>query len=297
MRDGATGHMSVCSYHCFSAMDYEVCKLDASRNSLRLAALAGAFAALCAVVAAANAACPPAPAPVASNGGAPVHLERDSESCRVFSSRYSYDAKTGTYGGLVWHEETPAEIQRLVEQGNRVVFTDRLMAGSKMQVTEYLNPGLNHYFLAIPDEQEAIERGEAGPGWVRTGYGFTARTGTSSPLSAYVYRFYRPLWPGRNTYFITFDLQESFTLQRNSYATPADEPRWNYEGVPFNAFPVLFGGTCAASQVPVWRAYNGGPRRGVEPNHRFSTDKSVIDAMVSQGWIAEGIAFCVDAAA
>jgi hypothetical protein len=278
-------------------MEQDMRRPHASRNWYRLAAVIGAFAAVPAWVAAANPVCPPAPEPGNWNGGGPMYLERDSESCRIFSSRYAYDPKTGTYGGLGWHENTAAETQHLAELGNRIVITDRQLAGSKIQVIEYLHPGLNQYLLAIPDEWAAIERGEAGPGWVRTGYGFTARTGTSSPVSIYVYRFYRATGPGGNSYFYTVDLQESFALQRVAHVTPADRPRWNYEGVPFNAFPVLFGGSCAAGQAPVWRAFNGGPLRGVEPNHRFSTDKSVIDGMVRQGWIMEGIAFCVDAAA
>jgi hypothetical protein len=67
-------------------------------------------------------------------------------------------------------------------------------------------------------------------------------------------------------------------------------------GVPFHTVPVFFRGACTANQVPVWRAFDGVPHRRVESNHRFSTERSVIDGMVSQGCIMEGIAFCVDAA-
>jgi hypothetical protein len=77
-----------------------------------------------------------------------------------------------------FHELTPANIQYWLDNGIRVVMTDRMVACAKTEVIEYLNTGLNHYFLALPDESEAIERGDASPGWVRTGYGFTARAVT-----------------------------------------------------------------------------------------------------------------------
>lgn len=263
------------------------------RNWLCFAALMSSFAAVTAG-AQTNTSCPPPPQPANWNGRPPIYFDRDSESCRVFSLQLTYDPKTGSYSSF-WHEDTPEELQSIVDIGWRIAFIDRLLAGAKMQVVEYLNTGLNHHFLAIPDEPGAIERGEAGPGWVRTGYGFTARAVTMSPISAYVCRFYGSVWPGPNSHFFTVDPQECRALRNITEKTPADQPRWNYEGFPFNAFPVSVAGTCASNQIPVWRAFNGGPARGIESNHRFSTDKSVIDGMVSQGWTAEGIAFCADA--
>jgi len=163
-----------------------------------------------------------------------------------------------------------------------------------MQVLEYLNTDLNHYFLAIPEEAAAIDRGAAGPGWTKTGLGFVVRAPTSSPISQYVGRFYGSISPGPNSHFFTIDPEEISAIKRISERTPVDQQRWNTEGISFSAFPALPGGTCASNQVPVWRAYNGGLARGIESNHRFSTDKNLIDGMVTQGWIAEGIAFCVN---
>lgn len=265
------------------------------RNWLRMAALASAFAAV-AAGAQTSAPCPPPPQPAIRDRNPPTYFYRDIESCRVFSLQMHYDPIAG-YSTFYWYwrEDTPEELQSYVDRGWRIAVTDQLLAGAKMQVVEYLNTGLNHYFLAIPDEFGAIERGEAGPGRVRTGYSFTARTVTMSPFSAYVCRCYGSVWPGPNSHFFTVDPQECRALQNITQRTPADEPRWDYEGHPFNAFPVSVAGTCAANQIPVWRAFNGGPARGIESNHRFSTDQSVIDGMVSQGWTAEGIAFCADA--
>jgi hypothetical protein len=41
----------------------------------------------------------------------------------------------------------------------------------------------------------------------------------------------------------------------------------------------------------LYRAYNNG--KGGEPNHRYATDHAVIDTMVAQGWVDEGVAICV----
>jgi hypothetical protein len=75
-----------------------------------------------------------------------------------------------------FHEITPANIQYWLDNGIRVVMTDRMVAGAKTEVIEYLNTGLNHYFLALPDESGAIERGDAGlrrPPWSVTAKDWT----------------------------------------------------------------------------------------------------------------------------
>jgi hypothetical protein len=37
---------------------------------------------------------------------------------------------------------------------------------------------------------------------------------------------------------------------------------------------------------PLYRAYNNGMSGA--PNHRYTTDPAVLDAMIAQGWIMEG---------
>jgi hypothetical protein len=276
---------------------------NARRNGLLLAAFAGALA-VAPAFAATYPVCPPAPGePTGSSVWPPIYVDRDIESCRIFWVEPWQEPGFVLY---FFHEITPANIQYWLDNGIRVVMTDRMVAGAKTEVIEYLNTGLNHYFLALPDESGAIERGDAGPGWVRTGYGFTARAVTYSPfwdtvayyspISSVVSRFYGSLWPGPNSHFFTIDRAEASSLVNIARVTPADQLRWNLKKYAFNAFRVQAGNTCAANQVPVWRAFNRGPERGVESNHRFSTERSVIDGMVSQGWIMEGIAFCADAA-
>lgn len=237
--------------------------------------------------------CPPPPEPQQWNGFGPIYIDRDVETCRTFSEQITYDSQTGAYG-FFWHEDTASELQALLDHGFRIMFSDRYLSGLPMTAREYFNTGLAHYFLAIPDEWGPIERGEAGPGWVATGYEFVVRKPTFSPISVSVQRFYGSVSPGPNSHFFTIDQAEARGLQNLFYATPPDQPRWHSEGIPFNAFPLRADANCEADKQPVWRSFNGGAARGREPNHRFSTDRPALEAMGTDGWVAEGIAFCVD---
>ena len=235
--------------------------------------------------------CPPAPEPVSPASDYPIYLYRDIETCRIFTPRY--DPAHNIYGG--WSELDSTYIRVLTDSGHRLAFIDEQMAGTKIRVDEYFNTNLGHYFLAIPDEWGALARGEAGPGWIRTGGGFFARGKLQSPISINVQRFYGSVTPGPNSHFFTINEAEWNWLMAEVGRLPATQPRWHSEGSPFNVFGVPDGGDCGELKTPVYRAYNGGAARGLDSNHRFSTDWAAIEAVVREGWVAEGIAFCVDA--
>ena len=64
---------------------------------------------------------------------------------------------------------------------------------------------------------------------------------------------------------------------------------WQYEGDVFGlGLPAgLPGqGVCGTATQPLYRAYNNGMSGA--PNHRYTTDPAVLDAMVAQGWSMEG---------
>jgi hypothetical protein len=159
---------------------------------------------------------------------------------------------------------------------------------------EYYNTALGHYFFtADMKEQQAIDAGMVGANWVRTGQSFKVTTIPGCRISNEggihpAYRFVGMANIGPNSHFFTV-IQDECGVVRDRV-----EWHWMFEGVPFYASePVA--GACPAGYgrygQPLYRAYNNGI--GGDPNHRYSTDHAVIDAMVAQGWTDEGVAMCV----
>ena len=149
-----------------------------------------------------------------------------------------------------------------------------------VDAVEYYYSG--HYFMtAFPDEILAVDSGSAG-GWKRTGYSFKVQ---DQPLSGYrsVCRFYLT-GASRGSHFYTADAAECAGLKTDLYL--------KYEAISFSVPPMGSDGSCLSGQVPVYRLYNN--RLSGVPNHRYTTDATVRTSMVSQGWAAEGVAFCTD---
>lgn len=146
---------------------------------------------------------------------------------------------------------------------------------SWVNVLEYVNEIDGHYLLlpAGDPETAAVDSGAAGPGWQRTGNEFT--TSSSAPVP--VCRFYSAV---ANTHFYTANAAECALVKQS--------PDWVYEKSPFAAFAPS-GGSCADG-TPIYRVYHAG-------DHRYIADAGLRDAMLAKGWIDEGIAFCVSAAA
>jgi hypothetical protein len=82
------------------------------------------------------------------------------------------------------------------------------------------------------------------------------------------------------------------TLNPNNQASPRLP---YYEGIDSYAFlPVIegIGGSCAAGQVPVYRAFRGQTRFPDDPNHRFTTSLTLYNQLVALGWDGEGVKLC-----
>ncbi len=163
-------------------------------------------------------------------------------------------------------------------------------------VTEFYNTDLGHYFMT-PSEEEGngIDQGSAGPGWVRTGETFQAWSLLGSSSAANLCRLYGSVTPGPNSHFFTLSTQECSALLELEQTTPATKPRWNFEQYSFMAIPPAMEGPqpCPDDSQPVYRAYNGGFARGEDSNHRYVTDPALLEPMVLEGWVDEGVVFCV----
>lgn len=159
-------------------------------------------------------------------------------------------------------------------------------------VTEYYNSISDHYFVTSGDaERASIDSGGAGPGWARTGFSFAVSPGPRDGWTP-VCRFYgdpqldaagRRIGP--NSHFYTVSPAECELVKRSR--------GWVYEGTAFHAVQPIDTSLCPAGLRQLWRAYNNGfPAK--DSNHRFATDRSVLDAMASRGWSVEGVAMCVE---
>jgi uncharacterized protein (DUF1800 family) len=147
---------------------------------------------------------------------------------------------------------------------------------------EWYNTITGHYFFTSgPDEIAIVDRGGAGPGWVRTGGQFaTYLHADDAPGLSGVCRFYGA---GPNSHFYTPNAQECEFVKRPGSG-------WAYEGIAFYIYEAQ-NGACAAGTTPVYRSYNNGAARN-DSNHRYTVDPTVFANSSSFGYSPEGVAMC-----
>ena len=149
---------------------------------------------------------------------------------------------------------------------------------------EYYHAGLDHYFYTgSASEIAAIEDGKVGA-WARTGKFFRATTTRGCPFSSpdtTVYRFSGVPGKGPDSHFFTRDRAECYAVDKSG--------QWSLEGVPLYAAAANADGTCPTRRVALYRIW----RPFGESNHRFTTERSVVQQMVAKGWVDEGPAMCV----
>ena len=161
------------------------------------------------------------------------------------------------------------------------------LASSEVLVEEFFNSIIRHYFVtANPVDKDYIDRGMAGPGWLRTGYQFKAFS-VPGPLDALrapdqspVCRFYGP---SPNSHFYSAEPGDCRLLQ-------APGTGWLYEGTAFGINRIV-STSCPTGFLAVTRLYNNRFRFN-DSNHRFTTSRSVVAEMRLQGWAEEGVVMC-----
>jgi len=160
-------------------------------------------------------------------------------------------------------------------------------------VIEFYNPDLDNFFItADPVEQAFVDTGAVGR-WQRTGNSFAAggpsqvcRFGGNSNINPATGTFYGP-----NSHFYTADANECAGLK--AIYTPTAKS-WKFESNDFLTTPAV-NGTCPGSLVPVYRAYNNGFARGVDSNHRITSNRDAYLQTVAAGSIGEGVVMCAPA--
>ncbi len=173
-------------------------------------------------------------------------------------------------------------------------------AGGYVEVVEFYNATLAHFFIsADPAEIAVLDGGAFGGAWRRTGNTFPAWDVTGAPAGTVpVCRFfgtdrYRVDGSriGPNSHFYTADPAECAYVKTAWQSLASDGrsyPAWTFES---NAFAVKLpvNGTCPAGTQPLYRSYNNGARG--DPNHRYSLQSSVLQSMA--GWAFEGLVMCL----
>ncbi len=175
-------------------------------------------------------------------------------------------------------------------------------AGGIVEVVEFYNAGLQHYFIsADPAEIAVLDGGAFGGAWKRTGNAFPAwdvngaPAGTVSACRFFGTDQYRADGSriGPNSHFYTADPAECAfvkTAYQSVAANGVSYPAWTYESNAFAAIlPVV--GACPAGTQPLYRTYNDGARG--DPNHRYSLNVGQLQGM--PGWTFEGLVMCVPA--
>ncbi len=166
-------------------------------------------------------------------------------------------------------------------------------ARADVNAIEYYNETTDHYFISAHEhEVEFVDKGNAGPGWKRTGHLFGAwNIDTPMPGTETVCRYYGDATGGPNSHFYSAEKFECDALQALDIATPKGKPAWRFEREAFRV-TVPVNGLCPPNLTLVYRLYNRGSEKGIESNHRYVTSSAEYAAMQAKGWAGEGVHMC-----
>lgn len=148
--------------------------------------------------------------------------------------------------------------------------------GPIVQVVEYYNASLDHYFITwVGSEIALLDAGTTIKGWQRTNKSFKAYV-TAQANTTDVCRIY-----------IIPDRGDSHFFGRGATEcndTMAAHPDFVLEDARFMAMILPAAGVCPAGTVKVYRVFSNRP----DANHRYLTDLGTRAQMVAQGWVVEG---------
>jgi YVTN family beta-propeller protein len=146
--------------------------------------------------------------------------------------------------------------------------------------TEFYHAAFDHYFhTADETETRRIRDGLFNDDWHRT-FEFWRVWNAPGPGRVAVCRFFSPSYTPKSSHFYTPYPTECASLAAGSV--------WQLESsaVFYLVLPDLTTGNCAVGTSPLYRLYNDSA--GGAPNHRYTANRTVRDATVARGWIAEG---------
>lgn len=163
-------------------------------------------------------------------------------------------------------------------------------------MTEYLYAPLDYYFLTSRDNEKQILDNIAG--WSRTGNSFTVLANNDPGTKGITRYFFDKVARGesRGTHFYTLVATEKSALDAlNPTNAPLPGKPYSEDIDSFAYLPAVegIGGSCAAGQQPLYRAFRGPIHFPDDANHRFTTDIGLYNALVGLGWDGEGVKACL----
>ena len=164
----------------------------------------------------------------------------------------------------------------------RINLLDGRRKFATVEVVEYRNAKLGHYFMTASDAEKVKLDSGATAGWSRTGFGFTAYApGSGAPGAAPVCRYYGRPEAGLDSHFYSSSPAECAEVAAKFPAAWIREADNVFEVIQVDPKTV----TCKSAGSPIYRAFNGRS----DANHRYTSH--VIDqmAMEDQGWKPEGV--------
>ena len=173
-----------------------------------------------------------------------------------------------------------------------------LAVPTKVAAVEYFNAQLNYYFLTSRANEQALL--SSAPGWATTGQSFQMLANPAPELSGNVRFYFDQIAKNgtRGSHFYSLNPSDIATLRALNPTNARVAKLPIDEGVDSFAYRPIGSGLnalCAAGTLPVYRLFRGGVRFPDDPNHRFTTSKTIYDQFVAAGWDGEGVNFCVPA--
>ena len=168
---------------------------------------------------------------------------------------------------------------------------------TRLIMTELRHASLDYFFITSRYQEKLILKAFA-PEFQPTGKSFMVNPTGLAAGSKPITRFYFDKVAksgGRGSHFYTLVDAERTALAGMNPSNSNTPKLPQSEGTDSFAFaPAIegVGGSCAAGQTPLYRAFRGA-RFPDDPNHRFTTDLVLYNSLVTTGWDGEGVKMCV----
>ena len=159
------------------------------------------------------------------------------------------------------------------------------LVSGEVLVDEFYNTiAKRHFYTASSADKDALDRGSAGAGWIRTGFQFKAYTipGPAEFRVATQVPVCRLYASAQNTHFYSTDVRECQMLRASR--------AWIDEGVAF-WINTATQASCGSGTLAVTRLSDSRWRESTS-NHRYVTSNSQIADQKANGWVEEGVVMC-----